>query len=307
MQLRLLILTLFLFLRNTGHSAPYFDVAPIETFSTHRIPCISVLIEDKKYLCAFDSGCMGQLFIVPELLAEIKDKTFSAHSILQGVRGNKYTLPVYIIPKATIGKTEFLETRIQEESRAFLMDGLINQECQSIDSKAGRVGWELYKPFNLLLDIPHLRIGCCDSIETLERHGYPIHHYIKAPLLQSSECIGIQLSMKNRTLNCLLDTGATQNILNLEGFDRQTVILDSVKIGDEELGPLIFCAFPIKLSFPIDAILGMDFLLKHTVFIDFKNQCAYISKSYPIFDWNLWNTTVILQNLLNSQLVQNMH
>lgn len=262
---------------------PYFNAVPIEAFSKQLIPCISITIEDKKFLCAFDSGSIGQLFLVPELIQEIQDKTFCSYSTLIGIRGNEYTLPMYSVPKAKVGNTELQFLSLREESKKFLADALLDSNSNVYDIKCGRIGWELYKSHNLLIDIPHARIGMCDSIETLGMQGYPIENYIQTPLIPNLPLLCIQISIKNRILTCVLDTGATLNILKLEGFDEQTVTLKSAKIGNVELEPLSFCAFPIRLSPEIDAILGMDFFLKHTVFIDFKRQTVYISKFHSIF------------------------
>ena len=85
-------------------------------------------------------------------------------------------------------------------------------------------------------------------------------------------------------LRCVLDTGATMNILHTELQDEGAIeeILEGGRFERNEfqvsgvnLGKVSFYPLPIRLPIRIDAILGMDFLSDYLVFIDFRNGQIY--------------------------------
>jgi hypothetical protein len=154
---------------------------------------------------------------------------------------------------------------------------------------AGTIGWRIFNKMTLLLDLKSSMIAVCDSIETFKNQGYSLEKFTKVSMLEDSQHIEFETMTSRGPLRCILDTGCTINFLNSDKVKGKTLnkmirkdknfkTFSSVKINETEFGPIEFCKIPIKAPYHLDAILGMDFLTDHVVFIDFKNRQIYFSK-----------------------------
>ena len=109
-------------------------------------------------------------------------------------------------------------------------------------------------------------------------------------------------------LRCVLDTGSTWNLLNKDlqdqSLDHRQIDLDHIhekrpilntenenlltlnpedcwdaktfQINGKEFGPVDF--MKMKSPLGLDAIIGMEFIEQHLIFIDFRNEKIYFSK-----------------------------
>ncbi len=167
----------------------------------------------------------------------------------------------------------------------------------------------MFYQFNLLVDCKHDLFALCDSLDSLKREGYLVNFFTEAPVVFDHGFIEFEAMTEAGLLHCILDTGATWNFLNkdlenehneatfiankknenllfsnpenkdLLNFDfKETKMISSFKIGENEFGPLTFNY--IRSPIPIDVILGMEFFHSHLVFIDFGNQKVYFY-AYP--------------------------
>ena len=153
----------------------------------------------------------------------------------------------------------------------------------------GRIGWEIFRIFNLFLDLGNSKIAFCDSLSRLGKQGYSVEKFVQTPLILERGLVEFQAQTPDGPLRCMLDTGATWNILNIdieEGRAIEEVVCDpkniseihEFRIGERDFGAIQFQSLPIDLPIRIDAILGMDFLQNHAVFIDFANGQIYFSQ-----------------------------
>lgn len=265
----------FFFLKEPSH---YFNLVPIDRFSNSKIPCIPIEIGHLKLSLEVDSGFQGQLWLQHRFMDQLKNKSFHEEIWSCGVKGVPYKSIIFTVPDAKIGNLVIKNPLLKEHSEIFEQDGLIIKDNSEkpLYEKMGRVGWDLFKEHNLLIDIPNLKIGCCDSFKTLQKNGYSSYSFLRTPLLDNFSSISIQAFSQSKTLNCIIDTGTTGSVWNA-AEQGNFMHLESLQIGDHDFGPLEVLPFPIKLPNPPDLILGMNFLSNHIVFIDFKERCAYIS------------------------------
>lgn len=312
MKVRLIVLLLFLFhscsvdreekkpaeeKKTQGACAEYFVSVPIPEYSPLKHPCVNVEIEGRQFLFMLDLGFRGDLAIDSQVLDSLDSKTFVKESLMYGVRSKSYIYQSYRIPKATIGLMDFSPPIVKEENPEFLIDSSIGTDDDIEPSKhVGRLGWELFQNSNLLLDFPHSRIAFCDSLDTLTKHGYQDEVFIRAPLLLERGLVELEAHTSDGVLRCMLDTGATVSVLNNDIEEEGKPLADfvwdpnnaieypSLKISGEEFGPIQFHPLPIRIPIRIEAILGMDFLKNHIIFLDFGNQCAYFSKTKETID-----------------------
>ena len=147
----------------------------------------------------------------------------------------------------------------------------------------------LFNQYTLFLDLDHSTITICDSIETFREKGnHLLSTFTKIPFLDDRNLIEFIAMSPDGPLRCFLDSGCTFNHINVENLDNKPLdemvqneenFVDylTFQIEGKDFGPITFRPFPIKLPIHIEAILGMEFLSEHLVFIDFKNRYIYIA------------------------------
>ena len=210
---------------------------------------------------------------------------------MHGIRGKEYPTNLYQIPKIEIGRMSFIKPIMQEHADQFTNDSVFVQDGSAPSPRdPGRLGWTLFYNTNLLVDIQNSKMAFCDSLATLKAQGYSIEKFISAPLLIERGLVEFIAETPKGSLRCLLDTGATWNMLNAGLEEGKSIEQEIWKpenvfeypffiIGDQDLGPITMRRVPIKSPIFLGAILGMEFFREHLVFIDFAGKQIYFSKS----------------------------
>ncbi len=260
----------------------YFISVPITKFSSINSPCLDVSVNDVLYSVELDLGFRGYLTMYQDLVDQITEKKEAGHRKMYGIRGKEYLNTVYDLEKIKIGDISFLNITLQGEERTFTEDSILQKgDEEAIFRAPGRVGWCLFQNSNLLVDIQGKKLIFCDSLENLQQHGYFQGKWTEVPMLLDQGMVECKANVPQRTLRCMFDTGATVNMLHLEGTqtideaiqDPQNIVTyPCFHIGNQDTGEISFISLPIRLPVPIQAILGMEFFSKHNVFLDFANE-----------------------------------
>jgi hypothetical protein len=291
--------------------APYFERMPV-TLSSSRIPCIEVAIAGKTITAKIDLGSATNITLPSEFLKEIDQKSFTQSTVHYGIRGKKYAGNVYEIPEIKIGRLQLSHAKATEMNPEFEKDGVLFHDGKNHSvENLGRIGWTLFFNLNLFLDCGNFQIAFCDSLDTLEKQGYPVGSFVETPLLLDRKFIEFEAMTDKGLLRCVLDTGSTWNLLNKdlenqsnthmifnpdnidqhavlnpENSDQMVFDIEDVydtpvfKIGKNNFGAMTFQK--IKTPFETDAIIGMEFLESMLVFIDFPNKKIYFCKKDAI-------------------------
>jgi hypothetical protein len=270
----------------------YFCPVSVIEWTNSRCPCLPIQIGDKTILSLLDLGFTGYFSISKEILDQISDKTYLVSQTTYGFKGNGYESKNFSVPKVRIDNTvSFYDVPVQEETEQFNIDArVIREDGITPSSEAGKIGWKIFKLFNLFLDLGNDTIVFCDSLSTLEQQGYAVSTFTKTPLTSERGLIEMEAETSNGHLLCVLDTGSTCNILNEKSqkdTDTNELVFDpkdsfempSFTIDEKEFGPLAFRRIPIELPIHVEAILGMDFFKKNMVFLDFTNNLIYLAPS----------------------------
>lgn len=271
-------------------NTPYFISVPLSKFSVIQSPCVEIEIEGRKFSAELDLGFRGDLTFTTETMNLISSKYFIREKPMYGIRGKEYTTKLYQIPKLQIGKMTFLEPVLQEGAKEFTRDSTFVQNGgEPSPREPGRLGWEIFSNVNLLIDIKNSRIAFCDSIDTLKTNGYEIEKFTKTPLFLERGLVELDVETSKGNLRCMLDTGATWNILNCDTEEKsideaiweQDNILEyhNFNISGKNFGPVDFHRMPIKIPIHIVAILGMEFFQHNLVFLDFNRKSAYFLRN----------------------------
>lgn len=265
---------------------PYHFHLPVK-FTDKNIPYIEAWIEGKKYHLVVDLGSKFQLCLTPDVLKQLH-KYQCGSATWMNVKGEQYTFPQYIIPKIKIGPSLFKNPLAVEKP---LTTRCILWETKQPESfiPDGYLGKNLLKEKNLLFDLSHSRILASNSPKKLLKDGYDINHYIKIPLEITDKSVIISVITEYGLIKLVLDTGSTGTLLRDALVNNNThqihgiphTYLDQFVIGDHNFGKQSAYLFEIPeaiTSSGIDGVLGVDFFIKHNIYIDFSTSTAYISQ-----------------------------
>lgn len=287
----------------------HFVPLKISSFSRCNSPQIEVAIENHIITSEIDLGWRGGVALPSTTLHNLCNKTYIGRYPFYGLKGKVYESDVYELPQIHLGKMKIFPMKAKENNLEFLEDSILKQGNQDIPEKdQGRVGWHVFRPFNVLLDCRHSVVVMCDSLSTLKKQGLPIASFVEAPLLLDRDSIDFKVLTEAGPLRCMLDTGSTWNLLNKDlqnqNQDHRIIDLDHInkraptfnlknenlfvfnsedywqaktcQINGNEFGPINF----VKMKSPLglDAIIGMEFINNHLIFIDFRNEKIYFSK-----------------------------
>ncbi|OGN55792.1 MAG: hypothetical protein A3D96_04370 [Chlamydiae bacterium RIFCSPHIGHO2_12_FULL_44_59] len=270
---------------------PYFFSIFIHQFTAADLPCLSMQMNGHTVSVMLDLGFRGQLSFPPRFLQQVENKKYLRSKKMYGLRGGEYEEKLYEVPTISVGPIVFSHPVIHEHSEEFHRESsLVQKDHKSSPSEQGRIGWELFVNTNLFLDLNNSKVAFCDSISTLQKEGYFFEAFAKTPLFLERGLVEFEVETPEGVLRCMLDTGATWNVLNTdleEGKSIEQVIWEpdnvlkysSFKIDKKNFGPVAFHRIPIKIPVHIEAILGMEFFHHHLVFLDFAENVAYFSKN----------------------------
>lgn len=270
--------------------ASYFLPISISKFTTTDLPCLDIRIDDVSELALLDLGFRGQFSFSPKTLAQIKNKKLIGNTKMYGIRGGEYEERLFEIPLIEIGRMSFDKPIIHEYPDDFHAESTILKKGNPISpAEPIKIGWELFGNTNLFLDLGNSKAAFCDSLKTLQEKGCFSQTFTKVPMLLERGIVEFTTQTPKGGLRCMLDTGATWNIINHEiengqsideiAFEPENIIhYSSFQIGEDDFGPIDFHPLPIKIPIHIEAMLGMEFFRKHLVFLDFSENYIYFSK-----------------------------
>ena len=163
--------------------------------------------------------------------------------------------------------------------------------------RVGEIGLPLLKQNNLVLDFPHSTIIACNHRKKLKEIGYPVEEMIPVPFEIVERAGGILLNVLTDlgAIKLALSTGVTLNLIRssllqengaqrpvtieMDGKNWDQLQSSAFVIGGENWGSqnLYLQDFPSDIR-DFNGAIGMDFLSKHILYLDFENQKVYIDR-----------------------------
>lgn len=254
-------------------------------------PAVMTTIEGKQCLLKFDSGSKYQLSLTRNILESIVDKKVNGIAQWRDLKGNFYESPTYQISDIKIGSLVLKNVIVSQED-----DGFINNTTLWNDNKnaknspiqcLGTLGRPLLQQTNLLFDCSKSVMIACNNKQELKKTGYSLENMSRVPFEEiGTKGIIIKVDTDRGILKLSLDTGATITLVRSSLIQDQKCTKDKrgflffhsskFSIGEKDFGGknLFFIDITPELH-EIDGILGMDFLEKHTFYIDYKNKMVY--------------------------------
>ena len=263
---------------------------------SHEQPCIYATIEGKKMLFHLDSGSSDCFAINREILEAIEKKTLMEIKTWCDVQDNIYKSHRYIIPKIDINTFEVSNATAMEENIDFLFRGskisklgpreISNEEMnRQLTDISGRLGARTLRALDYwLLDLANNEIVAIRDIEKIKNTpGFSFDGFTEVALEKISPHIVITADTAFGKKKFALDIGASRSLLSppSEEYENHTVLkMNPLMIEGKDFGTIKFYLFQMPSSFAFDGLLGRDFLEKHAVYLDFKNNRAFIGPSH---------------------------
>jgi hypothetical protein len=214
------------------------------------------------------------------------------------INGNHYQTEKYILPEIKIGGLRIYDVHVKEEGDGFRKNARL-QGCEDkkieeeFDRKiVGRLGTGMFLDDilgGLFMDLGHSKFFIIKDIALFQEDGYSIKNMLKIPYEWNHGFV-IELETDFGKEKFLLDTGFSCNVIkeSLVGETTPVEIQGKLKmvtsskfqIGGEDFGAEEFYSYSITPEMEgIDGILGMPFFKKYALFLDLKNDVAYIASS----------------------------
>jgi len=266
---------------------PYFFcygyIIPIDRLNLYRIPCVTVEIEGKRYPVEVDLGSKTALSLHSHVLREIHKESIGFARRID-FRGNQYETKVFLIPQVQLGQLIFKKARVKEEAVSFSTTGSIIRPVNE-PMNAGRIGRDLFLEKNIFMDFQNSFFAVTNDARFLKQRGYNLSRSVQTSFKLTSDGIIFECDTDLGRLHLILDTGSTLSVIrkniNEHSKDSNTDIplfsSSKFSISGVNFGPKEFGLIPLSDEYKgIDGLLGMDFLEKHFVYLDFKRSTAYI-------------------------------
>lgn len=242
---------------------------------------VTVNIEGIPCRMTLDLGANIVLSLEERILHRLQEKTPFGISSTFDIQGNRYDQNQFKIARFRFGCFEVTDPIATEESALFMEHGRYvvggpNQSLRSLWQRAsvdGRIGNEIFIA------------GKCACFLDLSQPsffvGTTVSDIISPDHLE--KCIHLELEIRQGFPCIILDTASGKKCFILDSGSSRSLLQGSVlraeftKLVLEHFGKWDFCVvhFPEQLSF-FDGILGVDFMKKHPLCLDFANQKAYI-------------------------------
>jgi hypothetical protein len=257
-----------------------------------RIPSLEAEIEGISFDLQLDLGYTGALTLPEHLLEQLTHKSDAGTALFGSIKGAQYESRMFTIPRLDIEGLTLVNVPVKEGSLEFKRDSTVGARKNLGPSDVeAYIGWEAFIGSVILLDLSRDIGICCDSLETLKEKGYPIEQFVSAPLPPDYQFIELEVTMDNRKVKCILDTGCTFNLIHTPSTNEETefgkIDFDDLlpptilSVDGQPLGPCSF--YKTQLPFGIEAILGVDFLETQIICIDLVNDTVHL---YPVPDDN---------------------
>ncbi len=256
---------------------------------SHGQPCVRGSVEGKSYLFHLDSGASDCFSMNREMLQTIKHKTLMGTKTWRDVNGNEYTTPRYIVQEIDINTLQISNATVIEESVDFLFKGSkltpftqSNEEIKrELADIAGRLGPKTLRVLNYwLIDLPNSTLIAIRDIEKIKDiPGLTLDGFTEVPLEKITPHIVISVDTDIGTKKLALDTGAFRSVLtppSEEYTNHEMLKINQLTIGQKSFGEIVFYLFQLPADFAFDGLLGRDFLQNHAVYLDFKQNRAFI-------------------------------
>ncbi len=261
------------------------------SYGVSHTPLIHVKIDNTYYPLELDlAGSSSELTLSKEILNNIVKKLLNAKTQWRDLLGNQYKSSEYLISAIYFKDLKLKNIYAKEENQEYLDNiTLWEEEGDDLFEEYGTIGLKLAEKHNILLDFPRDRLFFSNNLGRLKKEGFDIDSYLPVPFMRLKEGIVFAIDTDVGKNNFLLDTGATISIFRETFFENEEKLNEihgkkvffssKFKIADCDFGKQDLILLNISSEFEsFDGILGMDFIKKYVIYLDFDKKIMYLQK-----------------------------
>jgi hypothetical protein len=269
--LSVILLAVFsFFLKKHFHSKSTY-IRLLAQCGQFKIPFIDVELQGKTYPFKINLGwTRSPLYLSKDLLSGMDKMPNGVVKI--DFEGKEVEYPSYLLPEIKIGDLIFKDLPVME----------IDHE-----NNFAYFGLKFFEERNLLLDFANSTMILCNDLNKIKQVGYSIEEMTKVPcqigkkgiLLSVSTDIGlVRLGISTENTFSLIRPNLVNEKITTDGPMGMKAVTTSIfTIGGRNFGAQDLCLYGLfPESYGVDGCMGMDFLLDHVLYFDFKNKVAYI-------------------------------
>jgi len=245
----------------------YFERIPL-TFSNHDNPIIDASVENNVYPLHLDLGSSFPFAFREDILQNISKSKYGSAS-WHNFRGKKYEAPTFTIPEIKINNLKFTHAFTKLDKEDFHVDVTLKGPPQQ---PIGVIGLPILKKYNLFLDFAHAAIYASSDHYLLQQKGLLSHNLLTIPFNLHKDGIFLTVETDTGIYNLMLDTGATFTVIRTP----HPIFTKKFCIMGHDFGESSIKVLDVNPQFNFDGFLGMDFLRKHPLFIDYANKVIFI-------------------------------
>jgi hypothetical protein len=291
MKNRILLVVLFGCLTagivTTFHSNPLLTLLPVTIHSSKNTPLLTILIEGRQYHVDFDSGSQYQLQLQKENLDSVTKKRPAGSCESFDLKGNVYVESSFDVSGIKMENNILPDIRVFELDESFLHNTHVAGNLANTFSSQGILGLDAFRNQNLLFDFARSSLIVCNDKKALESQGYHLSSMVQVPFEHYKKCIFIIAETDMGPLKLIIDSGASLTIVRASIFQEQLCqksnwdlpkfTTSTFVFNGKDFGPQDLMLFDITNKLvECDGVLGMDFLLKHQLYIDHQSRVVYI-------------------------------
>jgi len=269
----------------------YYAELPVK-FLLSDIPYIDVTIEGADYPLKIDVGSRLEVDIHSDVLKQF-NKTPSGSEKWKNFRGKEFEQQTYILPEIRVGSIIFRNPTVVDFPPELGVESNVwsaSEEIKRTVETVGRLGRGLLKKVNMLLDVGRAKVIFTNSFKKLKVDNYDLTTFEKTSFKLDPKGIIVEVDTDLGKMKLLLDTGCTLTVLHEFLYPQKAekivdyrglAFLTSSKfvINNHNFGSraLYFLKMTEELNV-IDGILGMDFISRHVMYIDYSKKVLYFQK-----------------------------
>ncbi|MCB1116274.1 MAG: hypothetical protein KDK71_07385 [Chlamydiia bacterium] len=259
-------------------------------FERSNLPYVDVVIDKKVCPLVVDLGSRLDILMHADVLNQLHKSPFGQEK-WKNFLGEVFEQNAFRLPEIELGSLRFNDPVVVEESPQNIASSTIWNDPNNKDTAretVGGIGRGLLDKRNILFDLEHSKIVFSNNLRKLKKSGYPIQSYIKVPFSMESKGMVVEVSTDFRKLRLLIDSGTTWTILHEylfpEGIEKKVspygfpeIVSSTFDMGPAHFGEQRFYFMPMGEELKdIDGFIGMDFIKKHVMYIDFDHKVLYI-------------------------------
>ncbi len=266
-----------------------FSSIPISLGSANT-PLAHVEIQGSEYLLQVDSGCKFELVLNKEVLSHLEKHPCGTLES-RDAGGKTYQSKAYILPKIKIGDFYFKNVVANEMNEDYEANITYYTEKKNREeifkTRLGYIGRGLLEKMNILLDVPNSVIVLCDDMKQLSKAGYRVTQSVGVPFETGRAGTVLTTDTDLGKIRLSIDTGSTVSFIRSsllqsyacteKRYGLPYFTTSRFEIGNKDYKNIDLYLLDITSELhEIDGILGMNFLEKQAVYIDYKNKAFYI-------------------------------